>query len=363
MMIMDTFYKYTILVFAFFFCNISNGQETISKKIEKSYSLTNNGELHIDNKYGEILINGWDKNTIQIETAIKVTHRKAEKATNLLGRIEPKFTVTTSVVKIETEIGKKSATSFSKYFNKVNPFDFDKGNVEINYTIYMPSNAEITIINKFGDVIISDWNGKLKTTMQHGDLWINENLTNATINMKFGKLKAKSILYGDLTIKNGEINLDESRILELNSNGSTIEATKIKSLELYSNKDEIVIGKLTEVKGQVKFSKINLKEVKDQINLTTKLADIKVSEISNQKANIQFNQESSDIHINIADFDFQFNAKLEQGLLRVPTSFRNVKNNVIDKGKKIREINAYYGNKPSGKISIKGYKGVIILKE
>lgn len=360
---MDTFYKYTVLLIAFFFCNLFYGQKTISKKIEKTYNLTNSGELHVDNKYGEILINGWDKSTIQIEATIKVTHKKADKATSLLNRIESKLTATTDFVKIETEIGKKNATAFSKYFNKVNPFDFDKGNVEINYTIYMPSNAEIAITNKFGDVIISDWNGKLKTTMQHGDLWINENLTNATINMKFGKLNAKSILYGDLTIKNGEINLDESRILELNSSGTTMKATKIRSLELYSNKDEIAIDELTEIKGQVKFSTINLKEVKDQINLTTKLADIKISNIISQNANIKLNQESSDIHINIADFAFQFNAKLEQGLLRIPTSFKNVKNNVIDKSKKIREINAYYGNKPSGNISIKGYKGVIILKE
>ncbi len=362
-MIMGTFYKHTILLIAIMLANVLYGQEVVSKKIEKTYDLTNTGEVHIDTKYGEVFINGWNKNTIQIVANIKVTHKKKEKAKILLDRITPTFRPTRNLVTIKTEIGEKNKSAFSKYFNKVNPFDFDKGNVEINYTIYMPMNAEINLTNKFGDVIISDWTGKLKATLQHGDLWINENLSYATIDMKFGKLNAKSITYGNLTFKNGEISIDESNILELNSSGTTIDAVKIGSLELHSNKDKITIDKVAKLNGQVKFSKIKLNEVQNRISLNTKLADIRINKITSQNARIEFFQESSDININIHGFAFQFNATLEQGLLRIPTSFKNVDTNIIDKNKKTREIKASYGKNPSGRISITGYKGIVILKE
>ncbi len=360
---MGTFYKQTILVIAIILANVLYGQEVVSKKIEKTYDLTNTGEVYIDTKYGEVVINGWDKNTIQIIADVKVTHKKKEKANTLLDRITPTFRPTRNLVTIKTVIGEKNKSAFSKYFNKVNPFDFDKGNVEINYTIYLPTTAEINLTNKFGDVIISDWQGKLKATLQHGDMWINENLNNATIDMKFGTLNAKSIAYGSMTFKNGEINIDESKILELNSSGTTVDVVKIGSLELRSNKDEITIEKVAKVNGQVKFSKIKLNEVHDRISLNTKLADIRVNRITNQNARIEFFQESSDININIQGFEFQFDAMLEQGLLRIPTSFKNVKTNVIDKNKKTREIKASYGKNQLGKISITGYKGVVIIKE
>jgi len=360
---MDTFYKHTILIIVIMIGNVLYTQEVVSKKIEKTYDLTNTGEVHLDTKYGEVFINGWDKNTIQIVADVKVTHKKKEKANALLNRITPTFRPTRNLVTIKTVIGEKNKSAFSKYFNKVNPFDFDKGNIKINYTIYMPSNVEMTIINKFGDVIITDWNGKLNATLKHCDLWINENITNAKIDMKFGKLNAKSIRYGNFNLKNSKIKIDESQNLKLNSSGTTFDALKIKSLELYSNKDEIAISELTKINGEVKFGKIQIDKLDDQVNLTTKLSDVKISKVTNQHAVIEFIQDSSDITINISGIAFQFKALLEQGLLRIPTTFENVKTNLIDNNKKIRKINASYGKKQLGKISIEGYKGTIMLKE
>ena len=36
---------------------------------------------------------------------------------------------------------------------------------------------------------------------------------------------------------------------------------------------------------------------------------------------------------------------------------------MIDKGKRLREINATYGENPTGKLSVSGYRGTIILKD
>ncbi len=93
------------------------------------------------------------------------------------------------------------------------------------------------------------------------------------------------------------------------------------------------------------------------------VAELKVLRISNLDATVDINQESSDIQINIENLSFKFNAVLEQGLLRLPKTFSNIESNVIDKGKRIREINAMYGNSPSGLFSFTGKKGIIILEE
>ncbi|MDO5971438.1 hypothetical protein Q4Q35_16650 [Flavivirga aquimarina] len=338
-------------------------QEVLTKTINEVYSMTNAGELHLDNRYGNITINGWEKNNIAIKIDIKVTNKKKENAKALFDRIVPNIKTVNDFVSITSEISEKNTSLISKYFNKVNPFEFDKSNVEINYTIYLPVNAEADITNKFGDVIIDNWTGRLKTNIEHGDLWINSVITNARINMKFGKLRSTSIVYGTINLKNGHIDIKSSKNLLLKTSGTRIEIGQVRDLEIISSKDEITIEKAEKIRGELNFSNAQIEEVEEKINLDMKVAELRVFKINQPDAYVSINQESSDISIYITDLSFKFNAILEQGLLRLPKTFYNIENNMIDKGERIREIHADYGKKTSGIFSFVGKKGVIVLKE
>ncbi|WP_062060578.1 hypothetical protein [Aquimarina longa] len=359
------FYKYLLLIpILLVFTNNIRAQEKVSKKIEKAYPMTNAGELHIENKYGNVIINGWDKKTIEIEISILVSKKKKEDAEELLTRINPEINNTQDFININSVIGERNDNIISRLLNKTNLFDFDKGNIQIDYTIHLPSNAEINIINKFGDIIISGWNGKLKANIKHGDMWLNKDVNNASIEIKFGKLKTKAITYGNIQAKNGEINITESKDLKINSSGSVIKIENTELLEMHSSKDQITIYKIGKIYGELMFSNINIDTLYDDMNLTLEVADVWVSKIQKKNPNITINQESSELNINIKNIAIDFSASLEQGLLRIPKSFTNIKTDVIDKRKKIREINAIYGkNTPLGKFRINGIKGIIILKE
>lgn len=351
-MLMVVFWGYALL-----------GQEKVSKKVERTYTMTNGGELYVDNKYGDITVTGWEKNSLAVTIQISVTHKKKENAKKMLDRINPQIKDAGDFVGITSEIQEKSTNIFSRYFNKANPFDFDKGNVRIDYTIHLPFGAEMDITNKFGDVIIEDWTGKLNGDVQHGDIWINENLNNADISVKYGKLRAKSINYGNIRLKNASLDMDSSRDLRLNSSGGTIKIEKVSLLELFSSKDDITIQKVRKINGDLRFTRMYLNTIEESADLTLKVTDLKVAKIYNPDVVVDLRQESSEINLNISNFEFKFNATLEQGLLRIPKSFKNVDTKMLDKGKRIREIKASYGKNPSGEISITGKKGAIQLKE
>ena len=201
-------------------------------------------------------------------------------------------------------------------------------------------------------------------------MWINKSLDNANIEMKFGKLKTKSITYANIRLKNGEINIENSKDLKITSSGTQLNIENVESLELHSSKDKIVINKIGKIEGELMFSNMNLNTVIEKVNLSMEVADVWISNIENANANIIINQESSELNINIAGTFIDFNASLEQGLLRIPKSFTNITTNVIDKRRRLREIKASYGSIPhkgdiplKGNIQINGKKGIIILKE
>ncbi|WP_161436601.1 hypothetical protein [Poritiphilus flavus] len=338
-------------------------QEKVSKQLEENFDMTDSGKFHLDNKYGDIIINGWDRDAMLVTIDISVSHRKRENAVSLLDRIQPEIKTAGDFVSITSEIREKNQGVIARYFNKANPFSFDKSNIQIDYTIYLPENAELEISNKFGDLIIEDWSGKLNSDVQHGDVWLNRDLNNADVSVSFGKLRAKSINYGNLRLKNGSLDMERSADLRLNTSGSTVKIEAVTKMRLYSSKDEITIEEIGSIDGDIRFTTIYLNQLQNAVDLTLKVTDMRVSEIQGPVVAIDITQESSDINLNISGVSFDFDATLEQGLLRMPKTFRNVDSRVLDSGKRIREINAVYGNNPDGRISIEGKKGIIQLNE
>ncbi len=360
-----TFYKHLLLILALTsLASDMYAQEKVSKTIEKTFPLASTGELAIENKYGNISINGWEEKTAQIKVEIKVSKKKKEDAIELLQRIYPKINKTNDFISILSIIEEKSNSMFSRLFDKTNPFDFDKTNIQINYEIYLPQNTALNITNKFGDIIISGWNGKLKTNTQHGDMWINKDIKNANIKMKFGKLNTKSITYGNIQFKNGEIDIRKAKELKIYSSGTSISIENVSLLEIYSSKDKIDIQQLGSIKGELMFSKMNLNTVNNDINLTMEVADFWVSKIKETYSKVVIDQKSSELSINVRGLAIDFNATLEQGLLRIPKSFVNIKTDIINRQRKVRNISASYGeNNPKGKFEIIGKKGIVLLQE
>ncbi len=340
----------------------ATAQGNVSKKIAKTYALTDAGKLHLENKYGNISLNGWDKDEVSVEITITVNHRKKENAEALLNRIQPIAQDIDEFVSLGYVIKEKSSGWFADFFEKANPFDYDRSNIQIDYTVYMPAKAALKVTNTFGDVVIEDWTGKLRILIEHGDVWINEDLNKADIDMRYGKLRAQNIDYGSIDIKNGELNMKDSKSLRLNSSGTDIALNSISSLEIYSNKDDVGIAEVNTMFGNLKFTSLEVDNLVEEADMTLRVADFRVAKI-NPNTSIAIEQESSEISLNVTDFSHRFDATLEQGLVRLPKSFDNIDSKMLDKGKKLREIKATYGKNSDGRISISGKKGVVLLKE
>jgi len=359
----NSFYKniiYGVLVVLSFSVH---GQNKLTKEIKQTHPLTNDGALYLENKYGDIYINGWEKDEIEIIVNIEASGKNDEKAEELLSLINSNIVATNKQVIIKSEISKKKPSFFNKYLGKIDPFNSDKANTVINYTISLPKSAEIEIQNKYGDVIISDWNGKLKTSVEHGDIRILDNISDSDLSITYGKLRANTLYKTSVFAKNASISIDISNHLKLDSNGSEITLDNIDNLELNSNKDNIEVTQLNTVFGTVKYSTIVFNNVSKKVNLDLNLAELRLLKLNTENPKLTINQRSSEVYINISETNFKFDAQLEQGVLRIPKSFSNINSEVISEKDKIRHIKASYKNVGSGSLTFKGIKGIIILKE
>jgi hypothetical protein len=359
-----TFYKNTWATVGLLLCTLTVfAQSERSKRWDKTYDLSPTGKVHIENKYGNVTINGWERNQVKVSISIEVNHRKDESAEKLLDRIQPKAVQAGNFIQFISEIKDRDANIFAKYFSKANPFDFDKSNVQIDYEVYLPVNAELNITNRFGDIIIDSWKGDLETDVQHGDIYINGNISTAKVDMRFGKFHARNLGYGNIKMDNGTIDVESAQKLKIISSGSDIRLGTISDLELYSSKDEVELESIDALRGDFKFSNADIASVTNELFLTLRIAEVDIQKIVKPDADINIVQESSEININITGLAFDFKATLEQGLLRVPKTFANINTHVTNEGSKIRDITAKYGTGNRGSFSINGIKGVIVLTD
>ncbi len=363
-MITHTFYKkLTLFIVAVTISQTFIAQEPVSKSIEKNLSIASDGAFYVDNKYGSVTINGWDNDNLEIIMNVKVFDKNEEEALNLLERIRPEVKIIGETIYLKSDISEKKQNTFSRFFNKVNPINLNKNNVQIDFTINIPKSITVDVTNKFGDVIIDAFEGNLHTTLQHGDMWINDSIKSATVNLKFGKLKSKTITNAIIELKNAELYLKSAEVIALKSSGSTIEIDEINQLNITSNKDKISIVKVNEIIGELKFSEVKIEHLTNLIGVNLKVTDLSIENIETPNPNIAIDQESSDIALNISDTAFKFSAYLKEGVLKMPITFSNINSNLIDKSEKLRQINATYGNNTTGIIKISGYRGTIILED
>lgn len=357
------YYSISLLFLALLWPYESTAQESISKQVSESYAFTQKSELSVENKYGDIYLKGWSQDSIQITVNIDSKGKNQTAAKELLDRIQPSIEVRDNQIVVTTNIAKKEETLLNRFLSRVGSNKGEKANSQINYNIYLPLNAKVKLTNKYGDLIVSGWNGNLTAMVEHGDIRLPDQLQQSVLSVKFGKLKATELIKSEVIARDAHININKAVELALDAKGSNINLKEIDALGLISNKDEIEIGHAKLVQGEVKYSIVNINKLSDRISLSLNLAELKIVQFSSRTPSVRIDQQNSEVYLNISNTSFKFDANLEQGVLRIPKTMKNITSKLLDTKRKIRSISATYGEGDGLIFSFSGVKGQIILKE
>ena len=258
-----------------------SGQHKAEKTLTYSFGMEPTGSFVIDNKYGDVVVEGWDEPRISIEINVSVNHKDKDKAYNLLDRIEATVLEGSNFINITSTIRSKSSSFLDELLRDVGKkLDISKTNVDINYIIKLPTELKIDITNIFGDVIIDNCIGDLNADVSHGTLRINSLLTSADIKLKFGKMNVRDLPDAELFMKNSEAYITNGSRLVVESNSSDYEIETLKQLQITGTRDKISIQQLGSITGNVKYTSIKLKELEKSMDITMQLGDLRCDMIA-----------------------------------------------------------------------------------
>jgi len=170
-----------------------------TKFISKSYPLSPNEQVTLDNQFGEMKINTWDKNEIKVDITIEARANSDEQAQKILDNIYIQDSKSGTGVAFYTKM-KNQKNNWNNNGKK----DYKEMGMKIDYVVYMPSANPLNATNQFGPMIIPDFRGPVNLTSKFGSINAGKLGNVKMVNMEFGEARIESVTGGKLVLKFGK---------------------------------------------------------------------------------------------------------------------------------------------------------------
>src|SRR5664279_1282029 len=158
--------------------------QEVTKEYHKEYT-AGSKSLNLSNRYGDVVIESWDKDQIVVDVKVTVEMSNKEKAQSFLDKIDVQFAESSDEISAKTIIDDK--------------FNFtgwgDHRRFSIDYHVKMPVGTELALSNKYGNTEIDELHGLVNLDIKYGNITAGK-LTRGNVK----PLNKLNIAYGKGTI-------------------------------------------------------------------------------------------------------------------------------------------------------------------
>lgn len=297
-------YKYLMISVCLAISSSLNGQTyENSRTVRQAYKISSNAEIQVINKYGDIRLIPWDKDSVVFEIDFSVTSNKQSKANKIFDYIDFDFKSTAYYVIAQTVF--EGQNSFWSEMADVASTIFSSGtSTSIDYNVYFPAGNDVRLENKFGNIYTTDHTGKVDITLSNGDLKAHTFKGPTRLKIEFGNASIDEITNANITLGYAEFNLEKAGEITFETRSSKLYLNDCDKLHLDSKRDRYYIKSAAEITGDVFFTYLNLDKATSKINLKTNYGDFKLLEISESFGRMDISSQYSDITLYLNDEHF-----------------------------------------------------------
>ncbi|WP_426430255.1 hypothetical protein ACPX19_12045 [Winogradskyella sp. HB-48] len=330
---------------------------TKERKIKKSFDVSFNATLKIDNSYGNIEVVTWDQNRIEFDIMIEVTGNNAEKVEERLNEISVTFKNTSDLVSAKTNFKNKDRNWWSWNNNK-------KLKVEIHYLVKMPITNNIDLDNNYGSINLDRLKGKAKIHCSYGKITTKELMADDNyINFDYSKgCYFEFIKSGKLYADYSDFTLVKTKNLYLNTGYTNSIIENSENIEFNCDYGSLRIDNINNLKGDADYLTLRVVNLYKSVSLNADYGSLKIDRMASNAQNIDIDSEFMGITIGYdSNYSFDFDIDLEYASLRDSDAF-NFTNKEV--GSFEKKYNGYHGTKGSGNyVKIKSQYGSVSFQQ
>ena len=343
------------LLFGFY----SLSAQELTKDFHKEYTAGTNTTLEISNRYGDVVIESWDKDQVVIDVKVTLEMPNRTKAEKLLSYIDVNFSEGDNLISAQTVIDDK--------FNFTG-WGFDSRKFSIDYKVKMPVGTALTLSNKYGNTDINELHGLTNLDIKYGNL-IAGKLTRGNVkplnklNLAYGKGTITEAGWIDVTIRySGKFEISKSQAILLDSKYSKLSLGETSSIVGASKYDNIRIESINNLVIEDGYSEINIGTLKKKLHYTGSYGSLTAETIPTGFESIDVETRYMGVKLGIDEAaSYNLDAKVSYGGIKYnQDNFRNQRRN-IENNK--QEVSGVVGksDSPSAHVKVVASYGTVKL--
>lgn len=258
-----------------------------TKRIAKSFNINGDTKIEIKNKHGNVVINKWDKNVLDLKVSIEAKGKTDSKTQKILDAIEIDISdrISSGSLSIETEIGTINGNS----------------SFSVHYEVTMPNTNPLSLTNSFGNLYMGSYEGDLDVVVKFGQFQA-EDLNDANIRVEFSNARCEieGIKSGKLDLRHSKMLVEDMGDLEISTQFSNLEIENAGSINIDAKHGNLDIENIKSFQGDIQFAGLKIENLEESIFLDTRHGNgISIDNVSNRFKSIEIEGQFSSIDINI----------------------------------------------------------------
>jgi hypothetical protein len=235
----------TLLIISLFLASATIAAQEITKEFHKEYAANEKTTLDINNRYGDVVIESWDKDQVVIDVKVTVDVPNREKAEKLISYIDVQFAQNGDNISARTVIDDK--------FNFTG-WGGDSKRFSIDFKVKMPAATALILQNRYGNTEFNELTGLVTLDIKYGNLTAGK--------MSRGNVKPLN----SLNLAYGKGSIDEAGWLDLTVRYvGSLDITKSQALLVDSKYSKLAIGETSSVVGESKYDNLRIENINNLV--------------------------------------------------------------------------------------------------
>jgi hypothetical protein len=335
-----------LLLLTLFVVSFTLSGEEVKKEFHKEFT-AGTKTLEINNKYGDVVIQSWDKDQVVIDVVVTVEMSNRDRAEKMMSYIDVEFSEDANTMSAKTVID--------------NDFNFtgwgNSKRFSIDYNIKMPKKTALNLSNKYGDTDIDELLGLLNLDIKYGNITAgklsrgNEKPL-SRLNIAYGKGSIEETGWLDLTVRYvGSMEINKCQALLLDSKYSKLSLGETSSLVGESKYDNIRIDNINNLVLENGYTEVNIGDLSKKLDYKGSYGSFSIDRVQEGFESLDVETRYMGVRIGIDDnSSYKLDAKVSYGGLKFNEgNFKNQRRIVENNSE---EVSGIVGQEESPKATV-----------
>lgn len=276
----------------------------------KTYQSKPGVNVAVNNKYGSVIVSTWERDSVRIEVTRKIYEKSRERLNTLRDNIDVEYSVLSNSISVETVFGSRHS-SLVRDIREMANLSVSDSRSSIDYKIFVPANANIKIVNKYGNVVLPNLDGRVEIDLSNGDFQARDLNGDVHLTLSFGKALVRNLKKGVVSLNFVDFTAQDIETLSLEGRSSEISIHSVNALDLKSRRDQVEVATMGSMVGDTYFTNLNFLKVDKRVSLKMTYGELSQMVLSSGFQLCDIISQTSDVKVTLLN-PLPYRAKVKQ---------------------------------------------------